>query len=157
MAGDILAGYGSSNQTITITLTSLVSAAGRVCTAIDNSSNKFTDAGVFLKTKTGTTAGNKQLLVYAIGSVNGGTTYTDNVSATDAAVSTQPPTAPLVKGIGVLVSTTAYYVGPFSVAGAFGFLPERWSLVVWNDGGGTLSATSGDHGMWYQGIKGTYT
>jgi hypothetical protein len=157
MAGDILTGYGTSNQTLTITLASLASGAGRVCTAADNSSNKFTDVAVFLKTKTGTVAGNKQLLIYAIGTADGGTTYTDNVGATDAAVSVQPASAPLVRGLGVLISTTAYYIGPFSIAGAFGFMPDHWSIVIWNDGGGTLSATSGDHGMWYQGIKGTYT
>lgn len=157
MAGDILSGYGSSNQAITITLTSLASAAGRVSTAVDNSSNKFTDVAVFVKTKTGTVSGNAQLLIYAIGTSDGGTTYTDNVSATDAAVSTQPPTALVAKGAGPLSSTTAYYIGPFSIAGAFGFMPEKWSIVVWNDGAGTLSATGSDHSVFYQGIKGTYT
>jgi hypothetical protein len=157
MAGDILTGYGTSNQALTITLASLASGAGRVCTAADNSSNKFTDAAVFIKIKTGTTSGNKQILIYAIGTSDGGTTYTDNVSATDAAVSSQPQTAATLRGFANLISTSTYYIGPLSVAGAFGFLPEKWSIVIWNDGAGTLSATAGDHGMWYQGIKGSYT
>lgn len=157
MAGNLLSGYGTSNQTITITLNSLANAAGRVATAIDNTSNKFTDAALFIKTKTGTVAGNKRIVIYGIGTADGGTTYTDNTGGSDAAVSVQPVAAPFVKSFFPLASTTAYYFGPMSVANAFGFLPDHWSFALWNDGGGILSGTVTDHGAWYQGVYGTYT
>ena len=157
MAGNILGGYGTSNQAMTVTLTSLGSGAGRVATAVSNTSNLFTDVLAFLKFKTGTVSGNKQLLIYGIGSADGGTTYTDNVGGTDAAVSTQPPSAPIVGGVGALASTTSYSAGPFSIRQAFGSVPEKWSLAAWNDGGGTFSVTATDHAMFYQGVYGSYT
>lgn len=157
MAGDIKGKYGTSNQTMTITLTSLGSGAGRVATAISNSTDLFTDVLAFLKFKTGTVSGNKQAIVYGIGSADGGTTYTDNVGGTDAAVSTQPPAAPQVGGVSALTSTTTYYVGPMSIRAGFGSMPEKWSLAVWNDGGGTFSVTATDHAMFYQGVYGQYT
>lgn len=158
MAGNITLKYGSNGQSFTITLTSLGSGAGRVATAIDNTTNLFNDALCELKFKTGTVSGNKQLIVYAVASNDGGTTYTDNVGGTDAAVSTQPAAAQVVASISNLASTTSYYIGPFSVAQAFGgTLPASWSLVIWNDGCGTLSVTGTDHTLKYQGVQFQYT
>lgn len=159
MAGDIKSKYGTTGVSMTITLTGLLSGAGRVATAVDNTTNLYDDAAVFLKTKTGTVSGNKQLLAYAVGSNDNGTTYTDNVGGTDAAVSTQPPSAVVVKGVSNLASTTSYYLGPFWIGWAFqgNKLPDHWSIVLWDDGAGTLSATATDHAMTYEGVYGQYT
>ncbi len=50
---DILAKYGTSNQALTITLASLANNGQRESTVIDNSSNKYLDALVSVKVKTG--------------------------------------------------------------------------------------------------------
>ena len=150
--------YGSSNQAITVTLTSLASAAARESTVVSNTTNLFLDALVSMKSKsaTGTIGGDKAIYVYAYGSADGGTTYPDNVTGSDAGITLVSPTQ--LRLIGVLnvpASNTAYDGGPWSVASAFGgVLPEKWGIVVQNVTGLALSSTAGDHALWYQGILG---
>ena len=89
--------YGTNGQAITCTVASLGNTSARVATAIDNTSNLFLDALVFLKVKTGASgvASTGQINVYAIGTVDGGTTYTENAGSSDAAVTlTSPPGLP---------------------------------------------------------------
>lgn len=158
MAGNILAGYGTSNQALTITLASLASGAGRVAAAIDNSSLLYPNVLVQGKFLTGTVSGNQQVIIYGAASADGGTTYTDNVGASNAAVVTQPKAAIPIAAVGQLATTTSYYWGPVAISRAFcGAMPSSWSVIVWNDGGGTFSATGGNHGVWYQGYYSTYT
>src|SRR6266508_279754 len=91
--------YGTSNQAITITLASLGASAtvGRESTVIDNTSNVYLDVLLFLFFETGTVAGNKQILAYLYGTVDGGSTYTEACTGTDAGFTRKDPTmlAPL--------------------------------------------------------------
>lgn len=161
MAGDIKNKYGSNNQAITITLASLTNGSARQCTPIDNSTNVFQDVLVFLKVKSGaaSTLSTGHLDVYAFGSVDGGTTYSENAGATDAAITlTSPPNVPLIGQGNVVANATSYLFGPFSVAQAFGgSLPDHWGIVVVNNSGGTLDATGGNFAVAYQGVLSQYT
>jgi hypothetical protein len=161
VAGNLQTKYGTSNQTITITLASLVQAAARQSTVIDNTTNVFTDALVTVKLKTGagTSANQKAFNVYAFATTDGGTTYTENAGASDAAITlTSPPNAVLIGVISTPSASTTYVGGPFSIASAFGgSLPDHWGIIVENQEGQTSDATGGNFLVTYQGVYGQYT
>jgi hypothetical protein len=162
MAGDIKQKYGTGNQAITCTLASLADSAlaGRASTAIDNSALFFMDALVFVIVKTaGTMAGDKAVYLYAYGTSDGGTNYSDGIGGTDAAFTmTDPPNVRFLGVISTPVTATTYKGGPFSVAAAFGgVLPEKWGIFVRNRSGAALDATEGSHAKFYQGVHGQYT
>lgn len=161
MAGNIENNYSASNQSITCTLASLASTSSRASTALDNSSNVYQDALVFLQVKSGasgvSTTGT--VAVYAYGTSNGGTTYTENATGTDAGITlTSPPNARLIGIINVVANATTYYGGPFSVASAFGgILPQKWGIIVQNNSGAALDSTEGNHAKFFQGVFSQYT
>lgn len=161
MAGNVTQKYGTSNQTITITVASLANNGARQSTVIDNSSNLFFDALVFVKVKSAaaSTSSTGTVNVYAVGTADGGTTYSENAGASDAAITlTAPPNARLIGVVNVVANSTTYYGGPFSVAAAFGgVLPEKWAVTLENKTGATLDATGGSHAVFYQGSLSQYT
>lgn len=147
--------YGSNNQIITCTLTSLANNGQRGSAAIDNTSNLFLDALVFLKIKSGGsgTSASGYVNVYAYGTADGGTTYSDGVTGTDAGQTlTSPPNLRLIGVINMVANSTTYDGGPFSVAAAFGgIFPDHWGIVVENKSGGTFDGTTAS--AWYQGVE----
>jgi hypothetical protein len=154
---DLKIAYATSS-TFTLTLASLASSAtaGRECTAIDNSSNKYTDVHVQLKIQlqTGSPANDKAIYVYAYGSEDG-STYTDNATGSDAAITLRDPTN--MRIIGVIPCPDSggvvYESQPMSVAAAFGGkMPRAWGIVVRNYTGVTLHATEGNHAKKYTGL-----
>jgi hypothetical protein len=154
---DIKAGYGSSNQGITITISSLANDTKRESVAVDNSVNCFFDALVQVKIATNTTAdstGDQSVYIYAYGTSDGGTTYSGNASGSDAAFGTDPQQLSNCKLIGVVYTPTQnkiYESDLMSIASAFGgVLPQRWGIIVHNRTGQTLK--SGDCSAFYQGI-----
>lgn len=155
---DIKLAFGTSTA-LTITLTSLAQAAARESTAVDNSSNKYLDALVYVqfKLQTGTPASDKVVNVYAYGSEDG-TNYGDNATGSDAAVTLRSPSN--LRLIGTIAAPDAggltYKSQPMSVATAFGgILPRKWGIVVENRTNITGSATGGDHAASYTGIYAT--
>ena len=154
---DIKAKYGTQNQPITVTLNSLADDGLRASTAIDNTTNCFLDAFVQLIITPSATvpAGDKNLLVYAYGSVDGGTTYSGAATGADAdygAVAGQLiDNCVLIGIISVDAASEAFESNAFSVANAFGGkLPDHWGITVKNQYGGALH-TSGCSPK-YQGI-----
>lgn len=154
----IEANYGTNNQTITITLASLASSAtaGRASTALDNTSNKFLDALVQVDIAmpgSGTIGSDKAAYVYAYGTTDGGTTYSDGVSGTDGAFThSDPPNLRLIGVVSCPTNTGTYKGGPFSVAAAFGgILPDHWGIVVRNYTNLTLNASG--NAARYQGVR----
>jgi hypothetical protein len=149
--------YGTSNQSETITLASLAASAtvGRAGTAIDNTSNLFDDVLVFIFVESGTVSGNKQLLVYVYGTVDGGTTYSEGITGTDAGFTRNDPTGLIpLRVLPMPTNATVYKFGPFSLAAAFGgSLPDHFGLVIFNDSGAALSGTAGNNKVLYQGIQ----
>ena len=154
---NIQAGYGTSNQLITITLAGLASTSARQSLAIDNSTTLHIDALVTAKIKTGASGvlATGRVDVYAVGTTDGGTTWTDGANGTDASIAlTAPPNAKLLGSINaVAVATT--YIGTFNVAQAFnGQLPQKWALVFVNNTGAALDATGTNFAVQYQGLYG---
>ena len=151
----------ATSTTITITLASLASSAtaSRESTAIDNTSNLYLDAMVYLAIplQTGTPANDKAIYVYFYGSEDG-TNYTDNATGRDAALTLRVPTnlrGPWIISCPDSGALTYKTVIP-SVASFFGGeMPRKWGLVVNNYTGTTFNATEGNLIKTYTGIKET--
>ena len=161
MAGDIKLKYGTSNQAITITVASLANNSARESTVVDNSSNLFRDVLVagFVKSGASGTSASGYVQIYVYGTADGGSNYTQGATGSDAAITlTVPPNARLLGTVNVVANATTYKFGPMSVARAFGgSMPEKWGIIVENKTGGTLDATGGNHGFYYQGQLDQYT
>ena len=159
MAGNLLNKYGSNNQAITCTITSLTNGSQRQSTAIDNTSNTFIDAMVFVTVKTNAsgTSASGSCNVYAYGTVDGGSNYSDGATGSDGSITlTSPPNMRLIGTINCVANAATYKAGPFAVSLAFGgVLPDHWGIVVENKTGGTLDASVGT--AIYQGVEGQYT
>jgi hypothetical protein len=151
---NVLEAFGSSGQSITCTITSLTNTSQRQSTVVDNSSNLFLDALVSVKVKTAgsSTSATGFVNVYAYGTVDGGTTYSDGASGSDGSITlTSPPNMRLIGVINCVANSTTYIGGPFSVAAAFGgILPQKWGIVVENLTGATLDGSVG--AAEYQGV-----
>jgi hypothetical protein len=145
------ASYGSSNQALTISAAQSNNQQS-VSTAVDNTSNLFLDALVMCNmTSAGSgTSTTGTVNVYAAGTSDGGTTYSDGVGASSATVTlTSPPNVRLIGICNVVANSTSYKCGPYSVAAAFGgVLPDHWSIVLENKTGGTTSSQACN----YQGL-----
>jgi hypothetical protein len=155
----------SSNQTITIGLTSLTSSstflAGRESNEVDNTTTKFVDALVRGSVTVGTpTAANLVIAVYVWGSNTSLTTAP--IDTLDGADSNETIAAgnltALRLGASILVpATTAnvkYEVLPFSIAALFGgAMPKFWGLFVSHNTGGALNASGNANAFEYVGIK----
>lgn len=158
MASTVKTVYGTTHQTITISLASVTSGSSRESTLIDNTTNLFLDALVQAKVKTGAGAlsGDKAVYIYAWGTADTSTpTYPDTVTGTDAAITVNSPTQLKLLGtIWCAASSTSYISEPFSVASLFGGnLPAKWGLVVTNSTGATLDTTAGNFDVFYQGVQ----
>ena len=147
--------YGTSNQAITCTFTSLGNASYRQSTVIDNSSNLFQDVLVTIKAKSASSAvnavGTVQVFVYA--TTDGGSSYDGSCSGSDAAYT--PPVTPVNLVLGCVLSLNANSVTDqrsFSLMQCFGgSMPQKWGIVVFNNTGATLDASVGS--AWYQGLQ----
>jgi len=158
MAGDILNKFGTSGQTLTISMAGVVANAGRESTAVDNSTNKWVDAQLVVKIKTGGsgTSATGMVNIYAYGSVDGGSTYSGNATGTDGACT--PTNMVQIGSIAVSANATEYKSAVLSVAAAFGgSLPERWGIAILNLTGATLDATGGNFFAKWQGVAASYT
>lgn len=147
--------YGTNNQALTCTLTSLANNGQRGSAAVDNTSALFLDVLLFIKAKSNAvgTSTTGYINIYAYGTSDGGTTYSDGVTGTDAAQTlTSPPNLRLIGVINVVANATVYSSGPMSVAAAFGgVMPDHWGIVVENKSGAALDASIGS--AWYQGVQ----
>lgn len=150
--------YGTNGQLITVTLASLASGSARASTAVDNTTNLFIDALVQVQIKSGaaSTVATGYVNIWAYGTTDGGTTYTEGATGTDAAITlTSPSNLKLIGVVNVVANATTYKSSPFSVAQAFGgILPQKWGIVIENQSGGSLDSTEGNFIKEYQGIQG---
>ena len=130
--------FGASTA-LTITLDSLVDAAARECTAVDNTANLYLDALVTISIPlaAGAPTSFQAIYVYAYGSEDG-TNYGDNATGTDASLTMRSPTnLRNVGGVQTSVSGALTWKShPISIARAFGgVLPRKWGIVVHNQTG----------------------
>jgi hypothetical protein len=138
----------SSELQITCNADALSSGAssGRNSTAIDNTANQYIDYLISgqVKSVNSSLGSNPTIFIYAYGFSYLGN-YTDNVTGSDANFTIPSPTN--LKLIGVAPYTVAQnvtlYIGPFSLAAAFGFVPGKWGIVVNNQLGVALAGSSG--------------
>jgi len=144
-----------ASNTITCTLGGLANGSSRQSTAISNATTEAFDVGVIALISTGagpSTTGTVN--IYAYGSPNAGTNYTDGVTGVDAAFTPNNPTNLKLIGLVSAVSGNVKpYGGPFSVASAFGYLPGSWGIVVTNNSGASLASGS----LIYETNQATYT
>jgi len=82
-------------------------------------------------------SGNKQLVVFAIESLDGGTTWQSGPTSSNVATDESNLTF-----VGVVPITTASQrsAKAFSIFNAFGYIPQQFKLVVKNDTGGSLTS-----------------
>lgn len=145
---DIKAKLGTTNQAITITLNGLADNSNRASDAIDNRTNLFLDVLVQLKIDTGNVgppSGESNVLVYAYGTADDGTTYSGGATGSDAAyggVAGQLIDNLVRLGtIAVDAQNETFESDVFSIASAFGgVVPAKWGIVVRNQIGQTLGA-----------------
>ena len=152
---NILNSYPAASD-ITITLASLATDAnllvGRQSTAIDNSTNLYTDYLVSGKITAGTSPTTaKSIEVWAVGSWDG-TNWPDAFAAADAGrtFTSADIKSSVVRLLGAMAtdatSNRAYHFGPTSVAGAFGgTLPPKFAIFVAHSTAVALNATAGNH------------
>lgn len=148
----------NNSNTITITLASLGNGSFRASTAIDNTTNQDLDAGVQLVIKTGASGVSSTgfVNIWAYGSADGGTTYSDGVTGTDAALTpTSPTNLVLIDRISAVANATTYKSKLCNVAKAFGYLPGKWGIVVENETGAALDATEANFTKVYERVRGT--
>lgn len=144
--------FGASTP-LTITAGGLNSGANRSSAAVTVTNGSLNIAEILLTVNVLTTAtapsGNKQIVVYGYKSEDG-TTYqgnsstTDNVDGTDKALTAiGNPSALTLLGVIPLnqgaVAVTARFVA--DIVAAFGTIPKKWGIVLYNDAGTPLGAT----------------
>lgn len=150
--------YGTTNQTITITITSLGSTSLRQSTAVDNTSNLFMDVKLAVKVKTNAagTSATGVVNVFAYATADGGTTYSGGATGTDAAYTNNKDALIYLGSLPTIANATTY-VSMFSLSRAFGYggIPAKWGIVIDNQSGAALDSTAGNHSAVYQGINAT--
>lgn len=148
--------YSGAATSITITLASLASATYQQAAGIDNGTNLYLEAHVTGKIKTGAsgTSATGFITVYVAG--YDGTQYANNASGSNASftVDLQANLLPICT-IAATANATTYYFPSVYVASAAGwpFLPQKWTLIVYNGAGSALDSTAGNFALEYQGIN----
>ena len=146
--------YGPSGQAFTITLTSIASGQAREGTVVNFSTatgGPYEDVLVFASVALASAGGadEKAVYIYAYGSVDGGTTYPDTVTGSDASITLNNPTQLPIIGAVHSDSVTTLKAGPFSLSAAFGFtMPTHAGVVVQNRTGSLMNSGT----IYWQGV-----
>ena len=141
---DIKLKYQSATQGLNVaSFNSLAGGTYTASDAVDNQSDLFIDVMVEITVADMVEAGNKQLVVYVIDSVDG-TKYSDYQSTN--------PQGMRLLGV-VPMNGTGPWRSPFmSLASAFsGVVPPKWKVIVYNDNSSTALAGSGNSAQ-YRGV-----
>lgn len=147
--------YGTTNQTITITITSLGSTSMRQSTVVSNTTNLFMDVKIQLTAKTNAagTSATGAINVFAYATADG-STYSGGATGSDAAFTANKDQLVYLGSIPAVANATTY-IGMFNLSRAFGYggIPAGWGIVVENLSGAALDASVGSAA--YQGISAT--
>lgn len=137
----------------TINFGSVANGAGRISDVIDNSTVRARDGFVFVQIKTGASAptAGAPVRVYLVRRSDDGTTdiSDDSLGTATAAVSTEPAQAECIGSIIVTTATATTYRKAFPVRD----LSSKFSIVLWNAIGQTVSTTGADHEVQVQLIN----
>lgn len=154
----------ASNAAFTITLASLINSTSlstgyRQSTAVDNTTNLYADAMIYGHVKSNATpTANAAYFLFLYWSNDGGTTYSNNASGSDASYTSPDSDSNIIIGstsITTAVASLVSYIRPFSFCQAAGllYLPGKWGVIFKNGSGQTLTATGGDHVISFQGVN----
>ncbi len=150
--------FGTTNQTITLTIASLGNTSARESTAIVNTSNLFMDIKIQMKVKTNAagTSATGTVNIFAYATADDGTTYSGGATGTDAAFTNNKDALIFLGSLPTIANATTY-VSIFNLSRAFGYggVPAKWGIVIDNQSGAALDATGGSHSAVYQGINAT--
>ena len=132
----------------TITLASLANGSARQSTILDNTTNDYPAALVYMRIKSGAAAPTVGTTyeIYLLRSDETPTLADDAAGASDAAITIE--NAPLLGTIVVTASAAKNFYGVFDTA-SMGVLGPKWGIAVKNNSGQALSTTEGDHGYEY--------
>lgn len=153
MANEIKDLFDASTA-LTITLASLATSTagvGRQSTLVDNTTNRYQDALVYVKITQGTNpTGNKGVYVYLIRSDNQGTDHvSDGAGASDAGLTVL--NAPI---IGVMKNKSSPATGDVLYGE---FLVNRpgpeWGIAIVHDTAVNLDSTGGNHWVRFIGLN----
>lgn len=137
----------------TISLASIANGAGRICGVIDNTTARAREGFVHVQVKSGASAptAGAPYKVYLVRRSNDGTNdiSDDGLGTTDAAVSTEPAQAECLGSIVVTATSNATFRKSFLMRD----LSSKFSIVIWNASGQTISTTGGDHDVQVQLIN----
>jgi hypothetical protein len=138
-----------------ITIASLANDARRASAAIDNGEQRFIDALVQLKIKSGASVGGTPVVnVYAYGAIE--PTEVGYSGDPSGSVSAYNGTFLNCHSLGVLTviaAATAYTSKVFSIAALFGGrMPDKWGIIIENKTGNALDATAASHKCGYRGL-----
>ena len=144
----------ASDTTFTITLASLAnssSGVGRQSTLVDNTTNKYVSALVYLSITVGTSpTANTPIYVYLLRSNNDNPIVDDGGGSSDAGITII--NAPLLGVINCSATTSnVAYVGIFDTS-PLGPLGPKWGIAVVNNTGVALNSTEGNHLKTFIGI-----
>jgi hypothetical protein len=148
--------YGSNNQAYTVTLNSLANNAYASGQVFDNTSSLFDDVKFQFKWKNaGTVSGVPTVAVYMAETANGGTNYSDGVTASGTPTPTVPPNMKLLYVLQAPTASTAYVSDCFYVRSAaqISTLPDKFILVFLNSTGGTSDSTAGNFSVFSEGLN----
>lgn len=138
-------------QTLTTTaLDSLANVTYVSAGKITHTTNDPLDVLIKVKATPGTVSGNKQLVVFAKGSLDG----TDFESGPESGTTTtDEPNLTFIGTVPLGTNSTAQ-IGVFSLAAAFGgSLPQQTKIIIKNDSGAALAASG--HYVKYSEITGS--
>lgn len=141
---------GTRTALTTTALDSLASATYVSAGTINHSTNDPLDVIIEVKCTPGTVSGNKQLVVFAQGSLDGTNFESGPVSGT---TTTDEPNLTYVGTVPCNTNATAQ-TGIFSLATAFqGTLPLQTKIIIKNDTGAALAATG--NSVYYSEVTGS--
>lgn len=155
-----------TNNTITCTLTSLGDGGYRESAVVTNATDKFVDASVGGSIQVGTVTVRGLISIYAYASTDDGTTYSGGLAGTNETITWgTTPSSSSVNGYSQLVrlhsidvdatddNNDIEFTCPVSIAEAFGFMPQKWGIVVHNETGVALHATGTNNKVVFNGLK----
>lgn len=154
--------YGTSTAITATGLASLANNAAYDLGAVNNGTDKFRDAMVYLafKLATGTPGNENAIYIYGYSSEDG-TNFTDNSSGSAGAITLRSPTNLILldrievpaSGTGAL--TWRHVINGLAQKLGGKVLPRKWGLVIRNATNLAFDSTGSNHTVTYSGIYDT--
>ncbi|MBC2668770.1 hypothetical protein ACFOON_15110 [Novosphingobium piscinae] len=147
--GAVTSIVGTRTALTTTALNSLAAGAYVSAGVINHTDNDPLDVLLEVQATPGTVSGNRQLVIFAQGSLDGTSFETGPTSGT---TTTDEPNLRFI-GVLPLTSNATLQMDLFSLAAAYGgVLPAQTRIVIKNESGAALAASG--HGVWFSEVIG---